>query len=120
MLADFVAFQSQVLVINDSDESLTDANAKRLTTTRRNNSGSMSAMDNGRGSLEISWGFGLEKGRRTAMEDAIAIVPMFLSPVGWKDDGSAEEDSRLVRYFGLFDLMGTEVFRYFFSLSLVT
>ncbi|KAG7025837.1 putative protein phosphatase 2C 6, partial [Cucurbita argyrosperma subsp. argyrosperma] len=62
----------------------------------------MSAIDNGRGSCEISWGFGLDKGRRTSMEDAIAIVPEFLSSARWKDDGSVKEKP-LVHYFGLFD-----------------
>ncbi|XP_023514699.1 probable protein phosphatase 2C 6 isoform X1 [Cucurbita pepo subsp. pepo] len=63
---------------------------------------SMSAIDNERGSCEISWGFGLDKGCRTSMEDAIAIVPEFLSPARWKDDGS-EKEKHLVHYFGLFD-----------------
>lgn len=104
MMADSVAFKSQVVMTNDSGESLTDdavATAER-TATRVNDGGLMSAMNNRRGSLEISWGFGLDKGRRTAMEDAIAIVPEFLSPVGWKDGGSVEENP-LVHYFGLFD-----------------
>ena len=73
---------------------------------------SMSAIDNERGSCEISWGFGLDKGCRTSMEDAIAIVPEFLSPARWKDD---EKEKPLVHYFGLFDGHGgPQVFFFIF------
>ena len=55
--------------------------------------------------LRFRGGFRLDKGYRTAMEDVIALVLEFLSPTGWKDDGSVEEEP-LVHYFGLFDTHG--------------
>lgn len=105
MMADSsVAFKSQVLITKDSGE------AADRTATRGSDGGLMtgndwevgSRVDNGPRWLEISWGFDLDKGRRAAMEDAIAIVPQFLSAVGLKHGGEEDQDSS-VHYFGLFD-----------------
>ena len=107
-------------MINDFGESLIEvvvAAGRTLVGVDGSSMSSMSAIDNGRGSCEISWGFGLDKGRRTSMEDAIAIVPEFLSPARWKDDGS-EKEKPLVHYFGLFDGHGGP--QVFFLVSLIS
>lgn len=118
VMADLVAFKSQVLMTNDSGESLIDTDGERIAVTCANEGGfSMNALDNGRGSIGTSWGFGLDKGRRTAMEDAIAIVPEFLSSVGWKDGGSVEDS--LAHYFGLFDGHGGSQVLFVIDMSLM-